>query len=65
MNNEKEVIYLIGDFRPDVLERWTKFAELTNRIIQHTSYADLPALVEQDQSLLIILDHHGLNELQF
>jgi hypothetical protein len=63
MNIEKEVIYLIGDFRPDVLERWTQFAELTNRIIKHSSYEEIK--MHGDKSLLIIMDHHGLNELQF
>lgn len=58
---EKEVIHLIGDFRPDVLERWTQFAELTNRIIKHSTYEELKVL--DDLHLLIIMDSHGLYDL--
>ena len=59
----QEVIHLVGDFRPDVLERWKQFAELTNRTVRHTTYAELPKL-ERDNPV-IIFDDHGLNDLVF
>lgn len=58
---EQEVIYLVGDFRPDILERWTDWAKLTGRTIQHSSFEEIDRICGTNP--LIILDEHGLNEL--
>lgn len=59
--SQKEVIHLVGDFRPDVLQRWTQWAELTNRIIRVTTFEELDGLHGKTNPL-IILDEHGLND---
>ena len=57
---EKEVMLLIGDFRPDVLERWKQFAEATNRVVEHHVTFDC---IKGREGMLIILDEHGINHL--
>ena len=57
--SQKEVIHLVGDFRPSVLERWVLFASLTNRTIKHISMDQIDTL--QGHSPLLILDDHALN----
>ena len=44
--NQKEVIYLVGDFRSDVLERWTLFAQRTNRTIKHIKLDEMMRMGE-------------------
>lgn len=56
---DKEVIYLVGDFHPSTLERWTLWAQVTNRTIEHTTFEGLKGL----NNPIIILDDHGLNDL--
>jgi len=55
----REIIHLVGDFQPAVLQRWRDWAELTNRDIRHTTYEELEAL---DNPIIILCDH-GLNDL--
>lgn len=55
--SQQEVIYLVGDFRSDVLERWTLFAQRTNHMIKHITFDDVDKL----ENPILIVDHHGLN----
>ena len=55
-----EVIYLIGDFDPRVLARWETWAKLTNRTIQHITFAEVELI--SHHSPILIMDSHGLNE---
>lgn len=57
----QEVIYLVGDFSPAVLERWTEWAQRTNRIIKVSSFEELDSL--EHTNPCFILDEHGLNDL--
>lgn len=59
----KEIVHLVGTFKPDVLERWTLWAERTNRIIRHTTFQELDGKIYRHSSPIIILDDHGLNDL--
>lgn len=60
----REYIHLVGNFRPDVLERWKQFAELTNRDIKYTTAEELAAFQAQPRGgPIIVMDEHGLNEL--
>lgn len=56
----QEVIYLIGDFQPVVLARWEAWAKLTNRTIQHITFAEVEHI--NHHSPILIMDTHGLNE---
>lgn len=60
--SQKEIIHLVGDFHPSVLERWALFAKLTNRTIKHTSMDEL-GTTYQGTSPIMILDDHALNDL--
>mgnify|MGYP003296851732 CR=1 FL=1 len=59
----REVIHLVGDFSPAVLDRWTKWAEVTNRTIRHTTFEELDGVLHGSNEPIIILDEHGLNDL--
>lgn len=56
---DKEVIYLVGDFDPSVLERWALSAEIMGYTIERTTFEGLKGL----NNPIIILDDHGLNDL--
>lgn len=60
----RESLHLVGNFRPDVLDRWKAFAELTDRDIRYTTFAELNNDIAGHPSRIIILDDHGLNELE-
>lgn len=55
----KEVIHLVGDFQPSVLERWTLFAQLTNRTIKHIKMDELDGF--SNTSPILILCDDALN----
>jgi len=56
---DKEVIYLMGDFHPSTLERWTLWAEATNRTTERIPFEELKG----KHNPIIIMDDHGLNDL--
>lgn len=57
--NQQEVIYLVGDFRSDVLERWTLFAQRTNRTIKHIKMDEIDGY--GGNSPILILCDDALN----
>ena len=60
---KREVIHLVGDFSPVVLERWTQWAQATNCIIRRTTFEELDGKLHGKTCPIIILDEHGLNDL--
>ena len=54
----KEIIHLVGEFGPQTLARWEAWAELTDRVVQRSTFVDIRGL----SCPLVILDHHGLND---
>ena len=49
----------MGDFHPSTLERWTLWAEATNRTTERITFEGLKGL----NNPIIIMDDHGLNDL--
>lgn len=57
--SQQEVIYLVGDFRSDVLERWTLFAQRTNHTIKHINMDEIDDY--SGNSPILILCDDALN----
>jgi hypothetical protein len=59
----REVIHLVGDFKPSVLERWTLWAQIANYELRHTTMEELGDKIYGKTNPIIIFDDLGLNDL--